>query len=105
MSVGILTGNVTALMVFQVSINLGNTATITTAVHSVTIPGLKVGDAIFVNKPSHSTGLGIANARVSAADTLEITTVNPTAGGIDPAAETYTILVARPETVATGIVT
>lgn len=103
MSVGITLGNVKAMGVFQISINLGNTATITTAVHSVSVPGLKVGDFVFVNKPSHSTGLGIANARVSAADTLEITTVNPTAGGIDPAAETYTILWIRPETVITGI--
>lgn len=103
MSVGIAMGNVTALMVFQVSINLGNTATITTAAHSVTVPGVRLGDFVLVNKPSHSAGLGITNARVSAADTIEIQTLNPTVAGIDPAAETFTILVVRPETVATGV--
>lgn len=92
-------GNAKLVGVFQVSIDLANTPTITTAVTSVTVAGLRVGDFVAVNKPSHSTGLGIANARVSAADTLEITTVNPTAGGINPSAETYTVVVIRPESV------
>lgn len=103
MSIGIIQGNVKAMGVFQISIDLGNTATVTTAEHDITVPGLRVGDFVFVNKPSHSTGLGIANARVKAADTLSITTVNPTAGGINPSAETFTVLWARPETVVGGL--
>lgn len=103
MSAGIQFGNARLVGVFQVSIDIANTPTITTAETTVTIPGLRVNDFVAVNKPSHSTGLGIANARVSAADTLIITTVNPTAGGINPSAETYTVLVVRPESLATGI--
>ena len=103
MSAGLLSGNIIAMGVCQVSINLANTPTITTAVTSVSVPGVRVGDFIFVNKPTHSAGLGIVNVRVSAADTVEIMTVNPTAAGIDPAAETYTLLWVRPETLVTGI--
>jgi hypothetical protein len=50
---------------------------------------------VFVSKPSESAGLGVVNARVSAADTLAITFMNTTAAPIDPAAETYKILVIR----------
>ena len=53
--------------------------------------GLKVGDFVAVNKPSNSAGLGIVNARVSAADTFALTFMNATGSGIDPAAETYLI--------------
>lgn len=99
MSAGIISGNIKAISVHQLSIDLANNATVTTAVTSVTVPGVQLGDFVHVNKPSHTTGIGIANVRVSAADTIEITTVNPTAGGVNPAAETFTILVIKPETV------
>lgn len=101
MSAGIQFGNVKLAAVFQVSIDLANTPTITTAETTVTVKGLRVNDFVFANKPSHSTGLGIANCRVSADDTLVITTVNPTAGGINPSAETYTLVVIRPESLST----
>ena len=103
MSVGIPSGNIIAMSVFQISVDIANTPTITTAETDVTVPGLRVGDFVFVNKPSHSTGLGVVNARVKAADTLSIQTVNPTAGAINPAAETFTVLWMRPETLVAGI--
>ena len=93
MTQGIIDGNVNLLRLVTKSINLGSTAANTTAVHTVTVDGLKTEDAVFVNKPSHSTGLGIVNARVSAVNTLEITTMNTTAGAIDPGAETYQLLI------------
>jgi hypothetical protein len=103
MSTGIIGGNIVAMGVFQVSVDIASTATITTTETDVTVPGVRPGDFVFVNKPSHSTGLGIANARVKAADTVSIQAVNPTAGTINPAAETYIILWVRPETATTGI--
>lgn len=77
------------------SLNVASVAANTTAEQTFTITGLDTGDLVFVNKPALSAGLGIANARVSAADTLAITFVNATAGAIDPAAETYKIFVFR----------
>ena len=103
MSAGLLSGNVKAIFVFQVSIDIANNPTITTVANSVTVPGVQLGDFIYVNKPSHTTGIGISNCRVSAVDTIEIQTVNPTAGGVNPAAETFTIMVVRPETVVAGV--
>src|SRR5438128_1970601 len=65
----------------------------TTAEQTVTVKGLKVGDAVFLTKPTAQAGLGIVGARVSAVDTLAITFVNVPAGGnIQPTAtEVYQI--------------
>lgn len=78
------------------------TATNTTQEVDITIPGLKLGDFVMVNKPSHSTGIGITNARVKAADTLSVQFVNATGSGVDPASEVYTLLVVRGEKVVSG---
>ena len=73
------------------SIDVASVSANTTAEQTFTVTGLKVGDFVAVNKPSNSAGLGIVNARVSAADTLALTFMNATGSGIDPAAETYLI--------------
>jgi len=66
------------------------TAANTTAEQTVTVAGLKVGDRVIVNKPTAQAGIGVAGARVSAADTLAITFVNSTASGVtSTAAESW----------------
>lgn len=95
--------NVTKMYAVRLSIDIANTPTITTADTTVTVPGVLVGDLVFVNKPSTSVGLGIANARVSAANTIIITTINPTVSGINPAAETYDLIIMRPEVTPPGV--
>jgi hypothetical protein len=68
-------------------------ATITTAEQIFPCNGLAVGDFVHVSKPTAQAGLGIAGARVTSANNIGITFVNPTAAGITPtAAETYLIL-------------
>lgn len=103
MSAGIQSGNIIAMGVLQVSVDIANTPTITTAETDVTVPGIKVGDFVFVNKPSHSTGLGIVNARVKSDGVISIQTLNPTVAAINPSAETFTILWVRPETVTSAV--
>jgi hypothetical protein len=64
----------------------------TTVEETFTVPGLLVGDVVFVNKPTAQAGLGIVGARVSAANTLAITFGNFTASSITPtASEVYQI--------------
>ena len=96
MSEGVLGGNVRAMGVAQVTIDPASVATITTAEQTFTVPGLLPGDFVFVNKPSNTTGLGVCNARVSAANTLAISFVNPTAGGVDAASESWKVFWVRP---------
>jgi hypothetical protein len=77
------------------AIDVASVAANTTAEQTFSVPGLDTGDSISVSKPSLSAGLGVVNARVSAADTLAITFINATAAPIDPASETYKITVLR----------
>jgi len=79
------------------SIDVASVAANTTAEQTFTVTGLTTDMMVFVNKPSVSAGLGICNARVSAANTLAITFNNNTAAPIDPAAETYLIFWFKPE--------
>ena len=86
--------------VVTIAINPASVATITTAEQTFTIPGLKVGDFVSASKGGHTTGVVVGSARVSAADTLAIQFVNPTAGGVDAASETWLIFWFRPEKTA-----
>lgn len=61
----------------------------TTSEQTFTVTGARDGDDVSVVKPSHTTGLGIVNARVSATDTVAITFMNPTGSNIDPPSEEY----------------
>lgn len=90
--------NIISTFAFTTVFDPAAVATITTAEQDVTVKGVKVGDIVLaVNKPSLTAGVGICNARVKAADTVSIQFVNPTAGSVDPASETYTFVIARPE--------
>ncbi|MFC4275567.1 hypothetical protein [Achromobacter aloeverae] len=83
---------VTALYRKTVTLSPASVAANTTAEQTFTVPGLAVGDAVWVNKPTLQAGLGIAGARVSAANTLAITFINATASPIVPtASEAYRI--------------
>lgn len=102
MAVGVIQGNVKAMGVLQLSVTLASTpaagAAAGTAATTVTVPGLRLGDFVSVSKPTHTTGLIIGSASVTADDTVVITTANVTTGGaIAPAAETYTFQWVRPE--------
>lgn len=105
MSSGIITGNVASMGVITTSINVASVAANTTAEQTFSITGLRVGDFVTVLKPSLSAGLGVVNARVSAADTIAISFVNATASPIDPAAENYLVLWVRPDSTQAGVAT
>ena len=63
----------------------------TTAEQTFTVPNLTAGTPVIVNKPTSTTGVCIAGARVSATNTLAITFANLTSGAIVPPAEVYTV--------------
>lgn len=86
---------ITKIVVYSQSLDVASVAANTTAEQTFTVTGLTTADKVFVNKPSLNAGLGIVNARVSAADTLALTFVNATGAAIDPAAETYAIVALR----------
>ncbi len=97
MSFSAITGNVMAAGVISATLDVAEVAAATSAEQTFTVPGLRVGDFVFVNVPSTiNDGLGVAGARVFATDTLALRFVNATAGALNPASATYSVLVVRP---------
>lgn len=92
------TGNVWKSGIFALTLSpvAVGAATCAEQAFATTGIGLIVGDVVYVMKPTAQAGLGIAGARVSAADQLSINFVNPTVGSITPtASEVYTVYVVR----------
>lgn len=80
---------------FQITINPAAVGASATSEQTFTVVGLTTNDIVFTNKPSHNSGLGIVNCRVSAADTLAITFMNVSGGSIDPGSESYLLVAIR----------
>lgn len=85
----------TLAKVYTPSLTPGSVNAATVAEQTFTVTGLTTADKIVVDPPSIANATGIAGARVSAADTLAIRFVNPTAGALTPTSGTYTVLAFR----------
>jgi hypothetical protein len=70
-------------------------ATIVAAKQTFTVAGLKVGDSVIPLSNPNTTAAALCGAEVSAANTLRLTFVNPTAAGVTPTAGAYTFLVIK----------
>jgi hypothetical protein len=89
-------GNVWKIGSFTVTLSPSSVANATSAEQTFTMTGLLTTDFVYVNKPTAQAGLGIAGARVSAANTLAITFGNFTGATITPtASEVYVVNVVR----------
>ena len=77
-------GNTDKLKLISVTLSPALIVLNTTAEQTFTVPGLAVGDWVFVNKPTAQAGLGIVGCRVTAANTLGITFSNNTGSSITP---------------------
>lgn len=91
------TGNLQLDMLLQLTISPASVAAATVAEQSFTLTGLIVGDQVTVSKPTFQAGLAVVSARVTAANTIAIAFINPTASPIVPtASEVYTVALSRP---------
>jgi len=86
---------ITAMGRISQSITPASVAATTAAEQTFTVPGLRVGDFVDVTPPGLTAGVAPVTSRVSAANTLAITWLNPTAGALVPAAGVYQIQVMR----------
>lgn len=71
-------------------------ATATVAEQTVTVTDAVAGEHVTVTPPGTTAGVGIAHARVSAADTVAVAFVNPTGGAVTPASGDYIFRFGRP---------
>ena len=95
-------GNLVQIGLLGVAVTPVAVAAATTAEQTFLVVGLLVTDAVFVSKPSAQAGLAITTARVSASGVLAVTYANPTAGSITPSAESYQLMVLRPQPFVIG---
>jgi hypothetical protein len=65
---------------------------------TLTVTGVAVGDMVIAFKPTTNAGMAVLDARVSAANTIQVVLGNFTGSGIDPGSETWTFLIIRPST-------
>lgn len=86
---------ITKTVVYTPSITPASVAAATVAEQTFTVAGLTTADKVIVNPPAIANATGIVGARVSAADTLAIRFVNPTAGALTPSSGTYTVIAIR----------
>lgn len=86
---------ITGMRVYSQTITPASVATITVAEQTFTVTGLTTADKVVVNPAAIANAVGICGFRVSAADTLAVRFVNPTAGALTPTAGTWTILAFR----------
>ena len=80
---------------FNLTINPASVPANSTSAQAFTLTGVTTEDRVVVNKPSHTSGIVIANAYVSAADQITIVFANVTAGAVDPPSETYRVFSVR----------
>jgi len=103
MSSGIITGNIKAMGIATITVDLGSVATITTEEETFTCPGVQIGDFVAVSKPSLEAGIALCDARVSAKDTIAVKVVNPTGDAVNAASEAgFLVFWARPDDTVVG---
>lgn len=87
--------SLTKAVVYTPSLTPASVAAATVAEQTFTVNGLTTADKVTVNPPAIGNSTGIAGVRVSAADTLAIRFINPTAGALTPTSGTYTVTAIR----------
>lgn len=93
--VGSSGSDISQIKVYSQTITAASVGAATVAEQTFTVTGLTVADKVIVNPAAISNATGVAGARVSAADTLAVRFVNPTAGALTPTAGTWTIIAIR----------
>lgn len=98
MSTTVMRGNMLKSYLLGPSLTPTALTASTTTSQTFTVKGLVSTDVVFVTyEGAQTAGVGIANADVSATDTLRIVFSNSTSGTPTPAAGVYDVLVLRPE--------
>lgn len=86
---------ITAIAVYSPNLTPASVGAAAVAEQTFTVAGLTTADKVIVNPPVNATATGIAGARVSAANTLAVRFVNPTAAALTPAAGVHTVIAVR----------
>ncbi len=95
LGVGASGTDLTQIRIYSQTITPASVGAATVAEQTFTVTGLTTADKVIVNPAAIANATGIAGFRVSAADTLAVRFVNPTAGALVPTAGTWQIIAIR----------
>lgn len=75
----------------QVTVDFASCAAAAVTIQTVTLPGAQLGDVVLMSPPlgGLSVAVSCGVGYVSAANTVKMPTVNPTAGALDPASAVF----------------
>lgn len=85
----------TQAVVYSQTITPASVAAATVAEQTFTVTGLTTADKVIINPAATGNATAACSARVSAANTLAVQFVNPTAGALVPGAGTWTVIAIR----------
>jgi len=97
MAVTTLGGNIKAINLINVTLDLPEIAANTSEENDVTVEGLKVGDVVIVTPDTFAAGVVYEPTKVDTDDTLPVRTINSTGSGVDPASGTFSLVIFRSE--------
>ena len=80
------------ILIRTVSLDVPAIAANTASAETFAVPGLKTEHFVLVKKQTSNAGLILADSRVSATDTLELTFWNTTGSEINPAAQDFYVV-------------
>ncbi len=95
LGVGASGTDLSQIRIYSQTITPASVGAATVAEQTFTVTGLTTADKVIVNPAAIANATGIAGFRVSAADTLAVRFVNPTAGALVPTAGTWQIIAIR----------
>jgi hypothetical protein len=96
LTVGVASGTpITQIKVYSQTITPASVNAAVCAAQTFTVTGLTTADKVIFNPVTTGNATAATQAKVSAADTLQVTYCNPTAGALTPAAGTATIVAFR----------
>lgn len=93
--INVVSRNIRHIFCYDASLTPTSVGAGTTSDQTFTVTGLSTGHRPIVTPPALTAGLGIAYARVTATNTLQIRFFNMTGGPLTPAAGTYSITAIR----------
>ena len=98
-----LSGRLTGGVPLSATVNPASVAANVAVAEALAVPGVLLGDFVIAFTLPLSVAVAAVHAEVTDNDEVTVTFINPTAGALDPAADTLTVYVVRPDQPGPGV--
>jgi len=98
-----LSGQFTGGPALSATVNPASVAANVAVVEAFVVTGVRVGDVVMAFTLPLDVAVAATHAEVTDNDEVSVTFVNPTAGALNPAADTLTVYILRPDQPGPGV--